>query len=63
MIEVNGKSVDFVENETVKELLKRIKEINCKIFGLNYELKEIQKRIVQIENEKAGQTSLLDQIK
>ena len=25
MIEVNGKSVDFVENETVKELLKRMK--------------------------------------
>jgi thiamine biosynthesis protein ThiS len=25
VIEVNGKEVDFVENETVKELLKRMK--------------------------------------
>ena len=25
MIEVNGKSIDFVDNETVKELLKRMK--------------------------------------
>ena len=25
MIEVNGKSVDWVENETVKDLLKRMK--------------------------------------
>jgi len=25
VIEVNGKSIDFVDNETVKELLKRMK--------------------------------------
>ena len=25
MIEVNGNSVDFVENETIKDLLKRVK--------------------------------------
>lgn len=25
MIEVNGRSIDFVDNETVKELLKRMK--------------------------------------
>ena len=27
MIEVNGKNVDFVENETVKDLLKRMRYI------------------------------------
>ena len=27
MIEVNGRSVDFVENETVKDLLKRMRYI------------------------------------
>jgi hypothetical protein len=46
-----------------KELLRRIQEIRCKIFGLNYELKEIEKRVIELEHERIGQTSLTDQIK